>query len=65
MWFNTSSTIPSIVANHTQSMENITSQFTESLKDERRLRREEIDMLKSYIRTEATCHYNRDQERTP
>jgi hypothetical protein len=46
-------------------MENITSEFTESLKDERRARREEIDSLKTWIREEATCHYNRDQERTP
>lgn len=61
MWYNTSSTMPALVHDHRKAMERVTELFTESLAEERRARKEELGELKSWIREEARCDYNRDR----
>jgi hypothetical protein len=73
MYYNTTSTIPGIIKQYTESQERtsanfantqekIATHFTETLKEERDYRRQEIQALQSWIKSEASCKYNSDRK---
>jgi len=57
-----SDTIATVTKTYTDSIEKVGGDFSQTLQDERRYRREEIDALKTWIRTEASCKYNNDRQ---
>ena len=61
LYHNTTKTIPDLTDKYTKANESIANKFSETLKEERQYRREEIDSLKTWIKVEATCRYNRDR----
>jgi hypothetical protein len=60
LYHNTTKTIPDLTDKYTKANENIATKFSDTLKEERNYRREEIDSLKTWIRSEAACRYNKD-----
>lgn len=62
MYHNTTTTIPNLTKQYTDSQEKIATNFTETLKEERQYRREEIHALQSWIKSEASCKYNSDRK---
>jgi len=60
LYHNTTKTIPDLTEKYTKANEKIATDFANTLKEERQYRREEINSLKTWIHTEASCRYNRD-----
>lgn len=63
LYHNTTKTIPELTDKYTKTNEAIATRFSETLREERAYRREEIDSLKTWIKVEATCRYNRDRDK--
>lgn len=64
LYFNTTVTIPGLTAKHSETMEKITEQFSRNLCEEREQRRMELELLKSWIKTEASCKFREQSNRT-
>lgn len=73
MYHNTTTTIPNLTKQYTESQERtsnhfadtqkqIATHFTETLKEERDYRRQEIQALQAWIKSEAACKYNLDRK---
>lgn len=62
LYHNTTKTIPEITDRYTSTIEKITDKFSATLEQERVYRKEEIDSLKDWIKTEAGCRYKKDNE---
>ena len=71
MYYTTAVTIPKIhithsedskalAENHTNSLDKITNQFSETIRDEREIRKQELEALRNWIKQEASCRYNKD-----
>ena len=60
LYHNTTKTIPDLTEKYTRTNETIANKFTETLKEERAYRKEEIRSLQQWISSEAACRYNRD-----
>ena len=71
MYYTTAVTLPNLTVKHTEeynklssehqeAIERITSNFTSTLKDEREIRRAELEALRVWINNEAACRYNKD-----
>lgn len=55
LYHTTTKTIPDLTTKHTTNIENVTNKFSDTLRDERTARREEIEELKTCLRG---CQYN-------
>lgn len=53
-------TLEKVTAKYTASIESISNNFSQLLREERTYRQEEIKALKDWIRHEASCKYNVD-----
>jgi thiamine phosphate synthase YjbQ (UPF0047 family) len=62
MYYTTSVTIPKLNEHNSSVLKEITSNFTESLKEEREFRRAETSDMKAMIR-EARCRMSDEQQR--
>ena len=56
LYHTTTKTIPDLTTKHTTNIENVTNKFSDTLRDERTARREEIEELKSCL--DRSCRYN-------
>ena len=63
LYFNTTVTIPGLTQKHSETMEKITEQFSRNLCEEREQRRQELELLKSWIKTEASCKFREPTNR--
>lgn len=63
LYHTTSKTIPDLTDRYLLSQKEIAGEFSKALKEEREYRRDEIDALKAWIKSEAACKYNRDNPR--
>jgi predicted PurR-regulated permease PerM len=72
MYHNTTTTIPNLTKQYTESQERvaerfattqekIATNFAETLKEERDYRKQEIQALQHWIKSEAACKYNSDR----
>jgi len=72
LYHNTTNTIPDLTRQYTQSQEKVAQKFAETqdkiserfssaLADERNYRKQEIQALQTWIKTEASCKYNQDR----
>ena len=64
LYFNTTVTIPGLTKTHSEAMEKIADNFSNTLMEERKNRIMELDLLKSWIRTEAACKFGEKSNRT-
>ena len=73
LYHNTTTTIPNLTKQYTESQEKVASKFADTqkgiadnfastLEEERNYRKQEILALQQWIKTEASCQYNRDRE---
>lgn len=62
LWHTTSKTIPDLIDKHSTTIDGIVKEFKSELKEEREARKQEITLLKVFIREEATCRYNADHD---
>jgi hypothetical protein len=60
LYYTTAVAIPRIVKDHDKAIKETTDNFTQALKEERLARKEELETLKEWIKSEASCRYNRD-----
>jgi hypothetical protein len=71
LYYNTTTTLPNLTKQYTDSQERISNHFASTqkeiadnfartLKDERVYREQEIVALKQWIKSEASCQYNKD-----
>ena len=58
LYWNTTRTIPELVRQHSETMDKISSNFTVNLREEREQRRQELELLKVWIKTEASCKFH-------
>jgi len=65
LYFNTSKTIPELVKQHSDTMERISNNFTTNLKEEREQRKNELELLKVWIKTEASCKFHDTNHKPP
>ena len=63
LWHNTTVTIPGLTKTHSDAMEKITDKFSISLSEERKQRIMELEMLKSWITSEAACKFGEQSKR--
>ena len=54
--------IDRLVAAKNSAIQRMTEEFSQSLREERVARREEIEALKEWISKEASCRYNKDHQ---
>lgn len=57
------SEVKEITKNYSDTVQNVTNKFADTLKEERVYRQQEVEMLKGWIRNEASCRYNSDTKR--
>jgi hypothetical protein len=62
LYHNTTNTIPTLTRQHCETMEKISGEFTMNLKEERKQRQTELELLKGWIKTEAACKFNESAE---
>jgi predicted PurR-regulated permease PerM len=60
LYHNTTRTIPDLTDRYTSSIDKISQNFAETLKEERSYRKQEISSLQQWIKSEASCKYNQD-----
>lgn len=65
LYHNTTKTIPDLTQLHSDTMEKISDNFTHNLKEEREQRRQELELLKSWIKTEASCKFHEPSHKPP
>lgn len=65
LYFNTSKTIPELVRQHSETMDKISNNFTSNLREEREQRRQELELLKVWIKTEASCKFHEPIQKPP
>ncbi|HBJ35584.1 MAG TPA: hypothetical protein DDZ51_12720 [Planctomycetaceae bacterium] len=65
LYFNTTKTIPELVKQHSDTMERISNNFTTNLKEEREQRKSELELLKVWIKTEASCKFRETNYHQP
>jgi predicted PurR-regulated permease PerM len=72
LYHNTTTTIPNLTKQYTDSQEKVATKFADTqdkiaenfantLQEERNYRKQEITALQQWIKSEASCKYNRDQ----
>jgi hypothetical protein len=72
LYHNTTKTLPEIVKTYTESQEKqsqkfadttdkISERFSTTLSDERNYRKQEIQALQAWIKSESSCKYNEDR----
>lgn len=52
------SEVKEITKNYSDTVQGVTNKFADTLKEERVYRQQEVEMLKTWIRNEASCRYN-------
>jgi predicted PurR-regulated permease PerM len=72
LYHNTTTTIPNLTKQYTESQERVSQQFantqkqitdnfSSTLREEREYRKQEINALQAWIKSEASCKYNQDR----
>lgn len=72
LYHNTTTTIPNLTKQYTESQEKVSARFAETqkqitdnfsstLREEREYRKQEINALQQWIKSEASCKYNQDR----
>lgn len=72
LYHNTTTTIPNLTKLYTESQEKVATNFANTQRDiadnfastleqERNYRKQEIQALQQWIKSEASCKYNRDR----
>jgi predicted PurR-regulated permease PerM len=72
LYHNTTTTIPNLTKQYTESQERVSERFAETqkaitdnfsatLREEREYRKQEIGALQQWIKSEASCKYNQDR----
>ena len=56
LYFNTAVAFPRLIDKHSASIDKITDKFSDTLREEREFRRNELQDLKVYIKSEACKH---------
>jgi len=73
LYHTTTTTIPNLTKQYTDSQEKVSEKFADTqqkiadnfastLEQERAYRKQEITALQQWIKTEASCKYNRDNQ---
>lgn len=57
LYHNTTRTIPDLTKQHSDTMKEISNNFTGNLRGEREQRAKELELLKVWIKTEAACKF--------